>query len=162
MPHAATVQLGLTALSEWWIGQLRSQIARKHLHPTEGYGSAPHCTICYGLPDGQRAALLELCYGYGPVEYTLTNTLRLFDTHPDYTVLLVPIVSEDLHALHTLIRKAFHVKSKFPSYLPHVTVAYLQKKTYETFPIAMSPVTDISTVIDYIETTGETSRLHLR
>ena len=95
-----------------------------------GIESEPHITICYGIHQHITGIDLE-CYLPRLTELddiTLKN-LSLFTTNPAFDVLKYDVESQKLIELNAQIKNLFPVTSSYPKYIPHLTVAYLNKNS---------------------------------
>lgn len=107
----------------------------------EGREPTPHVTIVYGFRDNSLAFLSDLRFWLAqmpPLEIVLEDTLSLFTGGKDGDVLKVGVICPQLHQLHEGLVTGFDVPQKFPDYLPHITLAYLDPKVsarvLETLP----------------------------
>lgn len=92
----------------------------------KGREDEPHITVKYGITDDAavdaiRAALATV----PPIRATLGAT-SIFDTD-EADVLKVDVDSPDLHAVNKAIADAVPTEDTYPTYQPHVTIAYLKK-----------------------------------
>ena len=94
----------------------------------EGYEDTPHVTIKYGLHDTDPDNLIRLASGFGSIDLTF-STIDVFNTNPNFDVLKINIVSDKVMQLNKLICDNMHYTDKFPSYIPHATIAYIKKGT---------------------------------
>ncbi len=93
-----------------------------------GRESEPHVTCCYGIVGNDAAPLQTLLANWGkPIMATLGKVMAFENADKPYDVLIAEVVSEDLHALHALIKASCEVESSWPSYTPHATISYLRK-----------------------------------
>ncbi len=92
-----------------------------------GREDTPHITIKYGFTDSSSEtvqALKELVQSNGPISVKL-STFSLFRGNEDGDVLKVGVSSLDLVKLNKIVTQSFPCEDKYPNYVPHVTVAYL-------------------------------------
>lgn len=96
-------------------------------HGQEDYGreTEPHVTALYGLTQHDPDPVQQAIAGHGPVTVTLGKT-SLFTDNSDYDVLKVDVTGKSLHDLNAKIAKLPNANT-FPTYKPHVTIAYLKK-----------------------------------
>lgn len=86
-----------------------------------------HITVLYGIHGTDPHPTYELLAGKGPFNITLGKT-SMFDTQPTHDVLKVSIEnSTGLHVLHNLIKEKIPCTLTHPTYIPHITIAYMQK-----------------------------------
>ena len=99
-----------------------AQLAEKGIEPES------HITLKYGNPGTDTAPIAAALKGKGPVTVTL-GTLHVFpgkDGDPDALVADI-VESPKLHAMNKAVGEAVeHTGSTFPTYHPHVTIAYLK------------------------------------
>lgn len=95
--------------------------------PTLGREREPHVTIAYGLTTADPAAVQACLANVGPIHMTLGEVAAFSSDDRDYDVLHVAVHSDDLHRLNSLIKTVTEVKSSYPTYSPHCTVAYVKK-----------------------------------
>lgn len=94
---------------------------------TLGREGTPHVTICYGLTTADPTQVQACLAGVPPVSLTFGEVSVFINEDKPYDVLVVSVKSEDLHRLNSLIKTATEVKSSYPTYTPHCTIAYLRK-----------------------------------
>ncbi len=89
-----------------------------------------HATVLYGIDKNISVSMIKKeikSIHSGPVSITL-GPISKFDTDPDFDVIKISVVSEDLNKLHNEIEKSIGAPgNKFPNYIPHVTIAYVAK-----------------------------------
>jgi broad specificity phosphatase PhoE/2'-5' RNA ligase len=90
----------------------------------DGRETEPHVTIRWGLHSDSPRPAQVLLKDAAPVTVKFGKT-SVFDT-PDADVLKIDIESPDLHALNKKLAEAEHTDTH-PTYVPHVTIAYLAK-----------------------------------
>ena len=99
-----------------------AQLAEKGIEPES------HITLKYGNPGTDTAPIAAALKGKGPVTVTL-GPLHVFpgkDGEPDALVADI-VESPKLHAMNKAVGEAVeHTGSTFPTYHPHVTIAYLK------------------------------------
>jgi len=86
----------------------------------------PHITVRYGLHDQEASGVRALYDNQVPVRVKLGG-LSLFQT-PKADVLKIDVDSRSLPAIHGRLGLLPHT-STFPTYIPHLTVAYLRPGT---------------------------------
>lgn len=87
----------------------------------------PHCTVKYGLPGDEPTEVQELLADEPKATFKL-GKISLFkseDESPD--VLKVEVISPDLHRLNRKISDNIKCTDTFPTYKPHITIAYVEK-----------------------------------
>lgn len=91
-----------------------------------GRETEQHVTVLYGLTDPTPPeALMHIVQTTKPflVEF---GGISVFE-NPKYDVIKLDVISEELHNLHMEIRRSCPNENKFPDYIPHCTIAYVQK-----------------------------------
>lgn len=102
-------------------------------NPTFEAGEQPHVTVLYGLHTKNPEEVFSQIKRSGAVR-PATMHLGKIDLfrHRDQDVLKINVESSDLHHLNGVVKKLPNSYS-FPSYEPHVTVAYLKPGTGEKY-----------------------------
>lgn len=96
----------------------------------KGYEDSPHITILYGLPatvaseEVQQVVLANLG---DRTSFTIEDIDYFSSPDKPYDVAILRCSSEFLSNLHFKVLEHFGVKSDFPGYTPHITLAYIQK-----------------------------------
>lgn len=100
---------------------------------TDGVEKYSHCTILYGFP--QHVAFSEVA-GFLNFEYALNpftkvfiklGKVKRFTGNPEYDVLVIEVEHGLLiRRMHYALKDKFGVKSDYPTYNPHVTIAYVK------------------------------------
>lgn len=93
-----------------------------------GVEDNPHVTVKYGLHTADPEEVAEAIRGFGPVRAELRG-MSAFEN--DNIVVKWDIVSRDLHRLNELICKNLKCTDTYPVYVPHATMAYLNKDAGE-------------------------------
>jgi len=108
--------------------QLQNQIDSSNLYYENGqFGleQDSHITVCYGLVhESDYFKLRRLIKNFGTIDVTYGGVSKFVSDN--YDVIKIDIISEKLHELNSLIRNNFEVKTSFPDYQPHMTVAYVK------------------------------------
>lgn len=93
-----------------------------------GREKEPHITVKYGVPmPTPSEELRAIVHSFRPFKITL-GAISLFK-NSEFDVVKVDVYSPELHDLNARISKAFPVESKYPSYVPHATIAYTKPGT---------------------------------
>ncbi len=94
----------------------------------EGHGRElePHTTILYGLHSSNEDEIYESLDLNDDIKATL-GKLSFFE-NDKYNVLKIGVKSEMLNKLNKRLRENMQYTNDFPSYEPHMTVAYLNKE----------------------------------
>ncbi len=91
-----------------------------------GRETEQHVTVLYGLTDPTPPeALIHIVETTKPflIEF---GGVSVFENEK-YDVIKLDVISEELHNLHMEIRRSCPNENKFPDYIPHCTIAYVQK-----------------------------------
>jgi len=93
-----------------------------------GLELTPHITVLYGFPANfDVQSLLPLLK-----EQTFSFTLdKVSKFENDDDVLKISVKSDDLRALHHKIKRKFDVTTTYPTYLPHITLAYVKSGSHD-------------------------------
>ncbi len=133
----------------------RDSIWEKHLGPG-GFENKPHITVKYGFRDPSPETvqqLKEVLSSWTPIYVKLTS-LSLFRGCEDGDVLKVDVYSPELHKLNREIKSKFDCHDKFPNYLPHLTIAYLDPTFSQGYPLLNPDFLWQETMIDSLEWSG--------
>lgn len=108
---------------------IMDQINDEEVYMPEEYGKEweTHCTVLYGIDDTQVSVddVRELIKDVEPFKVYLTS-ISIFDNE-EFDVLKFDVESQAIHDLHDKVANAFPHEQMYPTYKPHVTIAYLQK-----------------------------------
>lgn len=94
----------------------------------DGIEEHPHITVQYAPKDGtfeDVKAVLDDC----PPAACKAEKLTVFpanDDRPDSDVIVIEVQSDDLAALKKAVKEASQAVDTYPTYRPHITVAYVQ------------------------------------
>lgn len=91
---------------------------------SKGREDMPHCTILYGLTSDNPEPVKKLLKEERPIKATL-GKVSLFE-QDDYDVVKINVKSPDLHRLHKKLSDNLNNENSFPTYKPHVTIAYVK------------------------------------
>ena len=110
----------------------KAHIPEENLYDTEekkfGRENDIHVTLLYGIIDKKPKRVQELLSEVAPFEVRL-GLVSFFKDHKDRDVVKIDVESSDLLKLHYDIRKGIDNKNDYPTYNPHVTVAYVKKRS---------------------------------
>jgi 2'-5' RNA ligase len=94
--------------------------------PSFGRETEIHVTVLYGLIDSSPDEVREFVAGQEQFDVTL-GKVNVFDTHGQFDVVKIDAQGEGLFKLNKLLKSNFRYSSNFPTYRPHVTIAYTRK-----------------------------------
>jgi 2'-5' RNA ligase len=113
-----------------------SKISKEDLYEEEdddsyGFEENPHVTVLYGLHEEVEEEKLinfvkEFCKS-SPIEIQISK-MGVFK-NSKFEVLKLDVESQTLKSLNKELSENFPYTSKFPTYEPHITLAYLKKGT---------------------------------
>lgn len=93
----------------------------------KGREDDPHITVKYGIKERSAEKIGKLVKNFGSIKIKATSTSCF--KNDDYDVLKIDIVSEKLHKLHHLLKENIDNVETFPTYKPHITIAYVKKNS---------------------------------
>lgn len=96
----------------------------------DGLETEPHITALYGLTSDSQGPVVTVCREFGPIRATL-GKIEAF-SNPDYDVLKITVDSSELVKVNEALKKLPH-ENDFPTYRPHLTLAYLKPGTAEKY-----------------------------
>ena len=85
----------------------------------------PHVTVLFGLTQSGAADARRLVKDFGKIRLKL-GKMSLFE-RDKFDVLMVEVESKSLQKLNKLMRDNLQFNNEFPTYKPHLTLAYLKK-----------------------------------
>jgi 2'-5' RNA ligase len=85
-----------------------------------------HATVLYGLKDETPESFKKVVEAVAPFEARL-GLVTLFKDNKEHDVVKIDIEAPELHRLHYEIAEAAPCENSFPTYVPHVTIAYVRK-----------------------------------
>lgn len=94
----------------------------------DGYEDDVHTTILYGLYTDDWYDVISLLKNIRPFDITL-GQISKFDSNPDFDVIKLEVISPVLNLLNKRASKLPN-KNSFPTYIPHLTIAYVKKGCY--------------------------------
>ncbi len=115
-----------------------SSIPEEHIYndSTNDYGreTIPHITILYGiLPQSEQKAKQILSKIPKGLSATLGKISKFANGDKPYDVLKIEVSSPTLTKLHNFLRKHCDNNWEWPSYNPHLTLAYVKKGTCDEY-----------------------------
>jgi len=111
------------------IRDLATRIAEEDIYNEDMHGREddPHVTIKYGIHSADPAKLKDAFTKVRPFEVKL-GRLSVFD-NDKYDVLKVRVTGQGLHDANRLVSATERCTDTFPTYNPHMTIAYLKPGT---------------------------------
>lgn len=106
--------------------KIQSQIRPEDIYTKEeGHGleTDPHITVLYGIHDQDVNSVKDQLGDLSPCDYQLSG-LSLFE-NTKFDVLKCSVKSVDLRAMNKRCTDNLEYTNDYPSYVPHLTVAYL-------------------------------------
>ncbi|MBD3261368.1 MAG: hypothetical protein GF334_06730, partial [Candidatus Altiarchaeales archaeon] len=91
-----------------------------------------HATLFYGLEDEDPDKVAEILKDVAPFEVRL-GLVTAFKDQDDYDVLKVDVESPEMQRLHYLLEDKLPNKNSYPTYAPHMTLAFVQKDSCDNF-----------------------------
>lgn len=85
-----------------------------------------HVTLLYGLKDKDPDEVKRMLKGVKPFDVQLGTTTAFMDDKK-YDVLKIDVDSPELQKLHYILELGLPNENSYPTYQPHVTIAYLKK-----------------------------------
>jgi hypothetical protein len=124
------------ALSQYIMGWGRNNVPNNELY-VEGNNSKGreddiHITLLYGIIDENPVKTAEVIGKIKPFEVRL-GLINAFKDKKEYDVLKIEVESGDLEKLHYDLAKKIKNENSFPTYNPHVTIAYVKKNSMNKF-----------------------------
>lgn len=94
--------------------------------PSFGREDEIHVTVLYGIHDDKPGPASTICKKHKPFEVEL-GAVSLFKTNEKYDVVKIGVESQPLRKLNKSLLDGLDATQTFPTYRPHVTVAYVKK-----------------------------------
>lgn len=91
-----------------------------------------HITLLYGIKDQEPDTTAKVISKEKPFEIRL-GLINLFRDKKEYDVLKIEVESGDLEKLHYSMRDKIDNENTYPTYNPHVTIAYVKKDSANAF-----------------------------
>jgi 2'-5' RNA ligase len=132
----ASTQIDLpTQLSQEVMAWGKTNIPDKDLYTKDadkGREDEIHTTLFYGITEDDPEKIRDLLSGVKPFECRL-GIITVFKDKKEYDVLKIDIESSEQTKLHYLIRENVKNKNDYPTYAPHLTIAYMKKGKGDKF-----------------------------
>lgn len=97
-----------------------------HHEPNFGREDEMHITILYGIHAENSDVIRDILEDSGPIEVEL-GKIDVFTNPFKFDVVMIEVNSDDLCRLNEKLQKSVKHTSKYPTYKPHVTIAYVKK-----------------------------------
>lgn len=94
--------------------------------PSYGREQNPHVTVLYGIHTSSITPIRTLLRGQKSFKIKL-GKVSCFTAPEKFDVVKVEVEGEDLHKLHDYIKDNLATTESFPTYKPHITIAYMKK-----------------------------------
>lgn len=112
---------------------IQDKIEKDDLYTTEpdefgwtyGLEIDPHVTVLYGIHDDSPEIFKECASKIKKFDIK-TGKVSIFENEK-YDVLKIEVESNDLHKVHETFKEKTDNTQTFPTYKPHITVAYIKK-----------------------------------
>lgn len=91
-----------------------------------------HATLLYGLKDNDPSSVEKVLKGIKPFEVAL-GTITAFLDNDKHDVLKIDVDSPEMQKLHYMLEDNLPNENSYPTYHPHVTIAYLKKGEAEKY-----------------------------
>jgi hypothetical protein len=85
----------------------------------------PHITGKYGINENLSKDLVNLVTGFGKVKVVLGVT-SIFEGE-GHDVLKIDVIGDDIKRFNSMIVRNIKCIDKFPTYVPHLTIAYMKR-----------------------------------
>jgi hypothetical protein len=92
----------------------------------KGRESDTHITVIYGISDNSVESVKDITKNYKSIKIKL-GKVTYFSKSPDFDVVKIEIISDDLRKIHGDIKRKLDVEETHPIYQPHCTIAYVKK-----------------------------------
>lgn len=107
-----------------------------------GLETNPHLTLMFSKSDTSHKCVKEISKQIIDKQldlirktYININCIDVFSHNPDYDVMKYGVNTENLLVFRDFIRMQFGVESTFPTFSPHVTIAFLKKGVFDTLDL---------------------------
>jgi len=114
------------SIMAWGAAKIPDDILHNDGKDTKGREDEIHATLLYGLTDDNPEGVQKIASSMEPFAIRL-GLVTAFMDKPDYDVLKIAVESPQLIKLHYALRNNLKNSNKFPTYDPHITIAYLKK-----------------------------------
>jgi 2'-5' RNA ligase len=91
----------------------------------------PHITCKFGINEHISKRLMDIVNNFGPVKVSLGLVNRFQNEVGD--VLKIDVHGGDIKRLNNLVVKNIKCIDKFPTYVPHLTIAHMKRDSAEPY-----------------------------
>lgn len=98
--------------------------------PREEYGleNVPHISVLYGIKkEDDYFDMRDKLKNFGKIEFEIGKIKSFRNVDKPYDVIVLEIISPKLNELHNFLKEKYDNAFSFPTYTPHMTIAYVQK-----------------------------------
>ncbi len=115
-------------IAEEIIGWGQDKIGDQELYMAQDRGREDeiHITVLYGIHASSPTRVESLLKGAIPFVVSL-GTVSIFTINADFDVIKIDVMGSYLFHLNRTLKENVHNSQVFPSYKPHVTIAYVKK-----------------------------------
>ncbi len=107
---------------------LDENIFSKPENPFLGREDSPHITILYGIHSNDYKKIFKLFKNENSINVEL-GEIYIFKESFWFDVVTISVKSLDLERLNSKLKANLKHTDKYDSYFPHITIAYVKKKT---------------------------------
>jgi 2'-5' RNA ligase len=101
-------------------------------NPAFGREDQPHVTLLNRLQTTDARPIKQAVQNESPGTITL-GTMSIFTSHDDFDVLKIGVEGDVVAKLHRALDSSLKSSGAYPSYVPHVTIAYVKKGKADKF-----------------------------
>lgn len=103
-----------------------SEIFVSQTDPSFGREDEMHVTVLYGIHSDSHKEIEKCLSGTKPITVKL-GKIDVFTNPENFDVVVVDVISKELHELNSLLTKSVEFTNKYKEYKPHITIAYVKK-----------------------------------
>ena len=140
----------------------KDNIDDRKIYMQQGHGRENdiHVTVLYGINSQFPEQSVSLLKPQEPFQIEL-GKVSLFTSNADYDVVKIEVMSKKLHDLNKLIKTSVKNFQSFPTYKPHVTVAYVKKDTCKNLKGNFRGIRWETNTLVFSSKNGEKTRIKL-
>lgn len=129
-----------------------------------GFETDPHITVLYGFDQkytGEEVQeSLNNFLSTNPIRVRLKGISCFENENRPYDVVKWDVESEDLELLNSYLKTQFDYESEFDQYIPHMTIAYVNKGEGKKYEIENEKVSTIYNLNGYVYSDTEKNKYH--